>query len=59
MATPSVPPCEKEETTDTNPSIEHPWAEYEDFKAHPPIPLFNVVIDSQTGQLLEDRTGQP
>lgn len=37
----------------------HPFEEYDDFHDHPPIPIFNYIIDSKTGKLLEDRTGQP
>jgi len=37
----------------------HPFEEYDDFHDHPPIPAFNYIINSKTGELMEDRTGQP
>lgn len=37
----------------------HPFEEYDDFKKHPPIPVFNYIINSKTGELIEDKTGEP
>lgn len=37
----------------------HPFEEYDDFKKHPPIPVFNYTINSKTGELIEDKTGEP
>jgi len=37
----------------------HPLQEYDDFQDHPPVPLFNYIIDNKTGQIKEDRTGRP
>ena len=37
----------------------HPFEEYDDFHDHPPIPAINYIINRKTGELMEDRTGQP
>ena len=36
----------------------HPFADSAYFEKNPPIPIFNFVINNQTGAIEEDRTGQ-
>ena len=36
----------------------HPYAKSEYFKMHPPIPIFNYIIDNATGKIIEDKTGE-
>ena len=38
--------------------LPHPFDSYEDFSHHPPIPIFNYIIDNKTGEIIEDKTGQ-
>lgn len=44
-------------TRNSNPV--HPFEEYDDFHENPPIPVFNYIINSKTGELIEDKTGKP
>ena len=37
----------------------HPFDDCDTFKKNPPIPVMNLIIDSRTGQILEDRNGLP
>lgn len=37
----------------------HPFEHHDDFESHPPIPLFNIIIRSKTGEVIENRTGRP
>jgi hypothetical protein len=57
----SQPPSffEDVEPTEVKKEPIHPFEEYNDFKKHPPIPVFNYIINSKTGELIEDKTGQP
>jgi hypothetical protein len=50
----------KEKTKKTkNVNPIHPFEEYEDFHENPPIPVFNYIINSKTGELIEDKSGKP
>ena len=40
-------------------TLAHPFDDCDRFKKHPPIPVMNFIIDSQTGEILEDLIGQP
>jgi hypothetical protein len=42
----------------SNKEFSHPFETYEFFSHHPPIPVFNFIIDSKTGEIIEDKTGQ-
>ena len=43
----------------TSSTSSHPFDDCDRFKKHPPIPVMNFIIDSKTGEILEDRIGQP
>jgi hypothetical protein len=36
----------------------HPLSTKEGYKARPPVPILNIIIDNQTLEILEDRKGQ-
>lgn len=40
-------------------NVVHPFEHHDDFESHPPIPLFNIIIRSKTGEVVENRTGRP
>jgi hypothetical protein len=44
---------------DPPPVYAHPFEGYDNFKKHPPIPVFNYIIDNKTMAIIEDRTGKP
>lgn len=52
-------PPQVEFFVDPPPVYVHPFEEYENFKKHPPIPVFNYIIDNKTMTIIEDRTGKP
>jgi len=53
------PSAQVEFFVDPPPVYVHPFEEYDQFKKHPPIPVFNYIIDNKTMTIIEDRTGKP
>ena len=47
------------DATTEKPQFSHPFDDCETFKKHPPIPVMNFIIDSRSGEIIEDRIGQP
>ena len=39
--------------------ITHPYDDVNYYNNHPPIPMFNYIIDNCTLNIIEDKTGQP
>lgn len=42
------------------PSVQHhPLDSMDYFRRHPPIPIFNFIIENENGQIVKDCTGNP
>lgn len=42
-----------------DPHSDHPLASKKYFSEHPPIPIWNVILDNKTLEIIETRTGLP
>lgn len=43
----------------SEPYSDHPLASTDYYKSNPPIPIWNIVIDNETLEIVEDHTGKP